>query len=172
MAEKPTSTECKYRIYLSLGSNLGNRTSNLEKALHSLSPLVDVVNQSSIYETEPWGVLDQPNFLNQVLEGETNLSPSELLEHVKGIEREMGRKPSRRFGPRLVDIDILFYGDQIISEDGLTIPHKRMSERAFVLIPLKEIAPDLLYPGSPQTINDLASGVDPTGVVLYKEDNG
>ena len=172
MTEKLNPTDDKQRIFLSLGSNLGDRESNLEKALSSLSPHVNVVNQSSIYETEPWGFLDQPNFLNQVLEGETNLSPLELIDYVKGIEKEIGRKPGRRFGPRLVDIDILFYGDQIISKDGLSIPHKRMTERAFVLIPLNEIAPDLLIPGSSQTIKDLVSGLDPAGVVLYGENNG
>ena len=171
MTEKLNPTDDKQRIFLSLGSNLGDRESNLEKALSSLSPHVNVVNQSSIYETEPWGFLDQPNFLNQVLEGETNLSPLELIDYVKGIEKEIGRKPGRRFGPRLVDIDILFYGDQIISEDGLSIPHKRMTERAFVLIPLYEIAPDLVFPGSSQMIKDLVSGLDPAGVVLYGVDN-
>jgi 2-amino-4-hydroxy-6-hydroxymethyldihydropteridine diphosphokinase len=162
----------KQRVFLSLGSNLGDRRTNLERALHLLPPQVEVVNLSSIYETEPWGFLDQPTFLNQVLEGETNLSPSELLDHVKGIESEMGRKPGRRFGPRLVDIDILLYGDQLISEDGLTIPHQRMRYRAFVMIPLNEIAPELHYPGSSQSINELLNEIDPAGVVQYQEDNG
>jgi 2-amino-4-hydroxy-6-hydroxymethyldihydropteridine diphosphokinase len=171
MASEKTSSQ-KQRIFLSLGSNLGDRKANLIKALLLLSPQVDVINQSSIYETEPWGFLDQPSFLNQVLEGETDLSPLDLLNHVKDIEKELGRKPGRRFGPRLVDIDILFYGDQIITEDGLTIPHERMKERAFVLIPLEEISPEHIFPGSDQTITDLVKGLDPSGVVLYQEENG
>jgi 2-amino-4-hydroxy-6-hydroxymethyldihydropteridine diphosphokinase len=168
---KDIPPEQKQRIFLSLGSNLGDRKSNLERALQGLTPEVEVVNQSPIYQTEPWGLLDQPLFLNQVLEGETTLSPLDLLNHLKGIEKEIGRKPGRRFGPRLVDIDILLYGDQIISEDGLTIPHKRMKERAFVLIPLADIAPDIPFPGTSQTIKDLANTIEPTGMDLYLEDD-
>ena len=172
MITSGTSYEQKHRIFLSLGSNLGDRKSNLEKAIQALPPQVEVINQSSLYETEPWGFLDQPNFLNQVLEAETLLSPLELLDHIKGIEKEVGRKPGRRFGPRLIDIDILLYGDQSISEDGLTIPHKRMMERAFVLIPLDEITPNLSIPGSSLTIHELAGRIDPIGVILYQEENG
>jgi 2-amino-4-hydroxy-6-hydroxymethyldihydropteridine diphosphokinase len=172
MNEKYKPTEKKHKIFLSLGSNLGDKKANMERALHLLPPQVEVTSLSSTYETEPWGFLDQPTFLNQVLEGETNLSPLELLKHVKDIEKKIGRKPGRRFGPRLVDIDILLYGGQRINEVGLTIPHKRMKERAFVLIPLNEIAPKLIIPGLSLTINELVSEIDPTGVKLFQEDHG
>jgi len=157
------------RIYLSLGTNLGNRELNLEAARQELTPQVKILDSSSIYQTEPWGYLDQPDFLNQVLVVETSLSPHELLEYIKGIEQKIGRKPSIRFGPRVVDIDILFYGDRIIQEEDLVIPHPRLKDRAFVLIPLAEIDPDLVYPGTGLSISVLLSNVDLTGVDLYQE---
>jgi 2-amino-4-hydroxy-6-hydroxymethyldihydropteridine diphosphokinase len=157
------------RIYLSLGTNLGNREANLEAVKAELPPEVIILDASPIYETEPWGFLDQPDFLNQVLAVETSLKPSELLEHIKGIEQKIGRKPSIRFGPRIVDIDILFFGDQIIQEEDLEIPHPRLRDRAFVLIPLADIDPDLVYPGTDLSISDLLLDVDLTGVDLYQE---
>ena len=99
---------------------------------------------------------------------ETTLSPQGLLEHIKGIEEKIGRKPSFRFGPRKVDIDILFYGDRIIQDEGLEIPHPRIKDRAFVLVPLADIDPGLVYPGSDLTITDLLLEVDQTGVNLFQ----
>ena len=157
------------RIYLSLGTNLGNRELNLEAAKQELTPQVKILDSSSLYQTEPWGYLDQPDFLNQVLVVETSLSPHELLEYVKGIEQKIGRQPSIRFGPRIVDIDILFYGNRIIQEEDLVIPHPRLKDRAFVLIPLAEIDPDLIYPGTDHSISGLLLNVDLTGVDLYQE---
>lgn len=157
------------RIYLSLGTNLGNRELNLEAVKCELPPEVVILDCSPVYQTEPWGFLDQPDFLNQVLVVETSLSPYELLEHIKGIERKIGRKPSIRFGPRIVDIDILFYGDRIIQEEDLVIPHPRLKDRAFVLIPLTDIDPDLKYPGTDLSISDLLLEIDLTGVDLYQE---
>ena len=157
------------RIYLSLGTNLGNREMNLETARQELSLQVNILDCSSIYQTEPWGYLDQPEFLNQVLAVETSLSPRELLEYVKEIEQNIGRKPSVRYGPRIVDIDILFYGNRIIQEEDLVIPHPRLKDRAFVLVPLAEINPDLIYPGIDLSISDLLINVDLTGVDLYQE---
>jgi len=159
-------------IFLSLGSNLGDRKANLDAGRQELSRRVELVNLSSIYETEPWGITDQPLFLNQVLEGTTDLKPSDLLAFLKNIERKLGRKPSVRYGPRLVDIDILLYGQEIINQEELVIPHQRLKERAFVLVPLAEIAPLLTYPGSNQTISELVEKVDLTGVELYQEKNG
>jgi 2-amino-4-hydroxy-6-hydroxymethyldihydropteridine diphosphokinase len=156
------------RIYLSLGTNLGNREMNLESVLKELPPDVFVLEKSPIYQTEPWGYLDQPDFLNQVILVETTLSPQELLEHIKSIEEKIGRKPSFRFGPRKVDIDILFYGDRIIQNEVLEIPHPRIKDRAFVLVPLADIDPGLLYPGTDLTITDLLQEVDQTGVQLYQ----
>jgi len=155
--------------YLSLGSNLGDRSGNLEAVRCSLPPDVEILKASSLYETEPWGFSDQPDFLNQVLLVETRLKPLELLAYVKDLEVIIGRQPSFRFGPRHVDIDIIFYGDEIIEEPGLQIPHPRFDQRAFVLVPLAEISPELLIPGSDQTISDLLSGLDISGVRRYQE---
>lgn len=156
-------------IILSLGTNLADRKSNLAAVHAALPPEVVVREASSLYETKPWGYVDQPDFLNQVLLAETKLSAGELLLYLKGLEAEIGRVPSFRYGPRLVDIDIIFYGDQIIQEPGLEIPHPRIRERAFVLVPLAEIAPALKVPGTDQTVLDLLAELDRSGVHLYRE---
>ncbi len=154
-------------IYLSLGSNLGDREANLESVFEELPPAIEMIVRSSIYQTEPWGFKDQPDFLNMVVQGKTELSPRELLVYLKKIEKKIGRKPSFIYGPRLVDIDILFYGKKVVDEVSLTIPHKKIPERAFVLVPLMEIAPDLKFPDSDQTISNLVSSIDTSGVSLY-----
>jgi 2-amino-4-hydroxy-6-hydroxymethyldihydropteridine diphosphokinase len=142
-------------IYLGLGSNLGDREANLRRALDLLGERVQVKRTSSIYETEPVGFKDQPQFLNLVCCGTTELSPRDLLAFVKSIEAVMGRLPTVRFGPRLIDIDILFYDDLVLDEADLVIPHPRLHERAFVLVPLSEIAPDLVHPVLKKTVRDL-----------------
>jgi 2-amino-4-hydroxy-6-hydroxymethyldihydropteridine diphosphokinase len=153
-------------VYLSLGSNLGDREANLEAVFKELPPQVTVLASSSIYQTEPWGFRDQPDFLNQVIQTETVLSPWELLAYLKKIEKKIGRKPSFLFGPRLVDIDILLYGDQVVHEEELIIPHEKMFERAFVLVPLAEIAPGLMHPKCGMKISDLLNTIDTSGVSL------
>ncbi len=155
-------------IYLSLGSNLGDREANLESVIEEFPPAIEVIVRSSIYQTEPWGFEDQPDFLNMVAQGKTELAPRELLTYLKKIEKKIGRKPSFIYGPRLVDVDILFYGEKVVDEIQLTIPHDKIPERAFVLVPLMEIAPDLKYPDSDQTISDLANSIDTSGVSLYE----
>jgi 2-amino-4-hydroxy-6-hydroxymethyldihydropteridine diphosphokinase len=156
-------------IYLSLGSNLGDRQKNLEAAERLLQPLVKVEQKSQIYETEPWGFQDQPRFLNRVLAVMTSLSPLELLAYLKDIEKAIGRKPSFRFGPREVDIDILLYGNQFIDQESLVIPHARLSERSFVLVPLAEIAPDLFLPGSEFSVTNLLESIDTSDVYPFQE---
>src|SRR5579864_6860445 len=137
---KPVAT---HTVFLALGSNQGDRRSNLAAALQRLREVVEIATISSIYETEPVGYLDQPHFFNIVCRGKTKLSPSELLKYAKAIEVGIGRQPSFRNGPRPIDIDIIFYDDLQIKHDDLTIPHPRMAERAFVLVPLAEIALDM-----------------------------
>jgi 2-amino-4-hydroxy-6-hydroxymethyldihydropteridine diphosphokinase len=132
-------------IYLSLGTNLGDRMANLRLALAALHPEIQVEAHSSIYETAPWGHPNQPPFLNQVVQAHTRLSPPALLSHLKMIETSLGRLPSFRYGPRLIDLDILLYGNLVLDIPMLTIPHPLMAERAFVLVPLMEIAPDLIH---------------------------
>ncbi len=143
------------RVFIGLGTNLGDRASNLEAARSALAVEMTILKQSSIYETAPWGFLEQPAFLNQVIEVETDLSPSKLLDFLKKTETELGRQANFRYGPRLIDLDILFYGKRVIQTQRLRVPHPRLPERAFVLVPLAEIAPDWLHPQSKKTINEL-----------------
>jgi 2-amino-4-hydroxy-6-hydroxymethyldihydropteridine diphosphokinase len=132
--------------FLALGANLGDREANLRNAIAALAPDLRMVRESPVYETAPWGFEDQPNFLNQVIEAETKLDPLNLLHFLKALETSLGRKATFRYGPRLIDLDILFYDDRIIELLGLTIPHPRLHERAFVLIPMADIAPDFVHP--------------------------
>ncbi len=152
-------------VYLGLGTNLGDRLANLKHAADALPPQVSLLRASSIYETEPWGYRDQPAFLNQVLEARTDLPPEALLRHLKRIERKLGRRPTFRYGPRLVDLDILFYGDLVINLLGLLIPHPQLADRAFVLVPLAELAPTLRHPISGLTIQEMLTKIDSSGVV-------
>ncbi|HEY9075827.1 MAG TPA: 2-amino-4-hydroxy-6-hydroxymethyldihydropteridine diphosphokinase [Anaerolineaceae bacterium] len=146
---------CLHRVYIAMGTNLGDRAANLEKAIALLPPDAQPMRLSPIYETEPWGYTDQPAFLNAVLEAETSLPPLDLLAALKRIESEIGRKPTFRYGPRLIDLDILFYDDLILEADNLVIPHPRLAERLFVLQPLADLAPDLRHPVSGLTIDEL-----------------
>ncbi|PKB78274.1 MAG: 2-amino-4-hydroxy-6-hydroxymethyldihydropteridine diphosphokinase [SAR202 cluster bacterium Io17-Chloro-G9] len=178
-------------VYLGLGSNLGCRKANLDRAVqgireisggHPQTPVnslgarhavprseiqrgIRVIRASSVYETEPWGFTDQGRFLNQVLEAETTISPHDLLDEIKRLENEMGREAGTRYGPRVIDIDILLYGDQVVDGPELQIPHPRLHQRAFVLVPLVELAPDMLHPALGVSISDLFHQVDgKTGV--------
>jgi 2-amino-4-hydroxy-6-hydroxymethyldihydropteridine diphosphokinase len=154
-------------IFLAIGANLGDRAANLQQALAALAPHVTVLACSPIYETDPWGYTEQPAFLNQVVQAQTSLSPRELLHHIKDIETRLGRAPSIRYGPRLIDIDILFYGDTVLDSPPLTIPHPRLHERAFVLIPLADLAPQWVHPVFGQRIATLLENLNRTGVRLY-----
>lgn len=132
------------KVYLGLGSNIGDSKRNIESALSLLSKKVNILNKSSYYETEPVGFKDQPWFLNIVIEGETDLMPRELLDFTQSIERDMKRVKTILNGPRIIDVDILIYGDIKMESEDLIIPHPRMHERAFVMVPLFEIAPSLV----------------------------
>jgi 2-amino-4-hydroxy-6-hydroxymethyldihydropteridine diphosphokinase len=151
-------------VFIAFGSNLGDRQANLRTAIDLLPNSVEILKGSSIYETPPWGYADQPSFLNQVIEVSTTLRPVCLLRKLKHIERKIGRKKTFRYGPRLIDLDILFYGERVIHRRKLQIPHPRLHERAFVLVPLAEIAPNFVHPVLNQTVQTLLSRVDATGV--------
>ena len=147
-------------VYLGLGSNLGDQQANLERAVELLGQRLDMVKMSSVYETEPVGYEDQPMFLNAVCRVKTDIGPLQLLSLVKGIEASMGRVPGFTDGPRLIDIDIILYGDMVMMDPELTIPHPRMAQRAFVLIPLLEIAPGLVHPFSGESVEEMVANVD------------
>ncbi len=159
------------RVFLSLGSNQGNRVANLQWALGRLPGAgVRVERISSFYRTEPVDFLPQAWFINCVAEAETDLMPLQLLSAVETIEREIGRRAGPRFGPRRLDIDILFYENVIVRLTKLTIPHPRLPERRFVLIPLAELAPRLRHPGSQRTVLEmLAETPDTSQVIRLKE---
>jgi 2-amino-4-hydroxy-6-hydroxymethyldihydropteridine diphosphokinase len=155
-------------VYLGLGSNLGDRRANLKAAAAGLPPAAIVIRASGIYETEPWGYTDQPAFLNQVLETETGLSPVDLLAALKRLEASLGRQASFRYGPRLIDLDILLYDRLVLDQPGLVIPHPQLAQRAFTLAPLAELAPGLLHPVLGSSMAELRDRVDISGVKLVE----
>ncbi len=160
-SKAPTATHI---VYLALGSNLGDRRGNLAAALQQLREVVTIETVSSVYETEPVGYLEQPRFLNMACCGKTWLSAQDLLHYTQSIEIALGRQPNFRNGPRPIDIDILLYDDLHMHNDHLTIPHPRMSERAFVLAPLAEISPNVVDPSSGRTAADLLEQVSQAGI--------
>jgi GTP cyclohydrolase-4 len=153
-----------HTIYLALGSNLGDRRDNLTAALHQLRDIMEISVVSSVYETEPVGNTDQPPYLNIVCAGGTGLSAQAFLQRAKEIEAAIGRQPSFRHGPRPIDIDIIFYDDLHIMQDDLVVPHEHMAERAFVLAPLAEIAPEIVDPVSGKTVQELLNAIGQDGI--------
>ena len=145
-----------HTAYIGIGSNLGDREENLKKALQLMERKgIKIKAISSFYETSPWGRTDQPGFLNAAVKAETGLSPENLLNVLLEVEKEMGRVRGEKWGPRIIDLDILLFNGEVFDSPGLKIPHPYMHEREFVLVPLSEIAPDLVHPVLKKTIKDL-----------------
>jgi len=143
-------------VYLLLGSNLGNRKEILDNAIELITKKIGIIiSQSKDYETKPWGMTDQPDFLNLAITIHTKLKPLEILEQTQAIENQLGRVRKEKWGARLIDIDLIFYGNEIIDEPNLKVPHPLMQERDFALIPLAEIAPNFVHPVLEKTILEL-----------------
>ena len=157
-------------VYLALGTNLGDRLANLASAIKALPPTVRPLAASRVYETPPWGYLDQPAFLNQVIQAQTELAPLDLLAWLKRLETDLGRQPGLRYGPRVIDLDILLYDDLQLETPDLIVPHPRLGERAFVLVPLADLAPDLRPAGMNQTVSEMLAALDRAGIELYEGD--
>ena len=152
-------------VYLGLGANVGNRLANLRLALARMQTFARVEAVSRLYETAPVGLKEQPPFLNAACRVTTGLEPAALLRFLKNLEAEIGRRPGGPlWGPRPIDLDILLYGERVVETDGLRIPHPRLAERAFVLAPLCDLAPELRHPVLGKTIRELLDAVDEGGV--------
>jgi 2-amino-4-hydroxy-6-hydroxymethyldihydropteridine diphosphokinase len=149
-------------VYIGIGGNEGDVAQNLQEAVDRLAALGEVTAVSSVYRTAPIGLVDQPDFLNAVVELDTSLAPHELLDGMHVIENDLGRVRGVRFGPRTVDLDLLWYGGQVIADERLVVPHPRAHEREFVLRPLAELAPQL--PLGPGTAAELLAALEPQGV--------
>lgn len=154
-------------VYLALGANLGDRLANLKQAIAALTPQMEVRAKSGVYETPPWGFEDQPKFLNQVIKVNTYLDPEPLLKHLKRLEVALGRQESFPNGPRLIDMDILFYDDLVVNKPSLVIPHPRLHERGFVLLPLMEIAPNLIHPVTQKSVREMAELIKTEGIEKF-----
>ena len=145
-----------YKVYLLFGSNLGERAANIANAITLLENQgVSPIKLSSLYETEPWGNIEQGKFLNRVGKFSTTVSPSGLMKSILKIEEAMGRVRTKKWAPRIIDIDILFYGNQIVSQSDLQIPHPELEKRKFALTPMEEIAPDFMHPVLKKSIKEL-----------------
>jgi 2-amino-4-hydroxy-6-hydroxymethyldihydropteridine diphosphokinase len=160
-------------VFLGLGSNIGDRVKALKEAERLISEIdgVLVVSSASLYETEPVGIVDQPSFINSALKIKTTLRPTELLGGLKEIERKLGRVDTIRWGPRIIDIDILLFDNIVVNKKGLTIPHPEMAKRAFVLVPLSEIAPNVIHPVLKKSVRELVDDLgDAKGIIKYQKD--
>jgi 2-amino-4-hydroxy-6-hydroxymethyldihydropteridine diphosphokinase len=151
-------------IWLGLGTNVGDRADNLRRALAALASCIDIDAVSGVFETEPYGYTDQPLFWNLALRGRTALEPEALLVRLQQCERAVGRVPTFRMGPRLIDIDILIYDDILMDTEVLTLPHPGLEERAFVLLPLLDLDPDMVHPESGERLDRCTAATDPAGV--------
>lgn len=158
-----------HTVYIAMGTNLGNRLANLRAAIKSMPPEITVLAESQVYETPPWGYENQPAFLNMVIKAETGLEPESLLAYLKQLEVELGREQNIRWGPRLIDLDILFYDDLVLDTPPLVIPHPRLHERAFVLVPLMDVAPELIHPVFQRSASDLLADLNTQGITRFDD---
>ena len=159
----------EHTVYLGLGSNLGNRLANLKNAVSNLTPQMVIKKKSPVYETPPWGEdPNQPMFLNMTVKVETYMTPEKLLAHLKRLETVLGREPSHKHGPRLIDIDILFYDNIALSAPPLVVPHPHLHERGFVLVPLNDIAPDYVHPEFRKTVKEMMFMVSRKDITVYE----
>jgi 2-amino-4-hydroxy-6-hydroxymethyldihydropteridine diphosphokinase len=158
-----------HTVYIALGTNLGDRLTNLRAAIESMPPEIILLAESHVYETPPWGYENQPAFLNMVIKAETGLEPESLLAYLKQLEVELGREQNFRWGPRLIDLDILFFDDLVIDTPPLVIPHPRLHERPFVLVPLMDIAPDFIHPVSQRSASDLLADLNTQGITRFDD---
>ena len=159
----------KHQIFLALGSNVGDKTGNIQKATLLLKKKVLSGKTANFYESKAAGFTDQDNFINTVIEGNTKLSPEELLDFVKKIEKKVGRVKRFHWGPREIDIDILFYDDLVYKKENLQIPHPRIQERDFVLKPLSDIAPNKIHPEINKSILELLKDLPPASVSIIRD---
>lgn len=160
------------KTYVAMGSNLSQPVQMVQTAMAELArlPTTRLLQRSSLYQAKPWGPQNQPDFINAVALLETDLFAAQLLEYLSALERQLGRIPSERWGPRVIDLDILLYGDMIMKSDKISIPHPGIYQREFVLFPLAEIAPDLILPTG-QSILELKAACDPRGITVLAEIN-
>ena len=169
MPEPPDSPGGPVTAYIGLGSNLGDRSKNLSGAIERLSRIGMLEAVSGVYETKPWEVGGyQPRYLNQVAAVNTTLDPLEVVTELLGIEHSLGRTRQEKNASRTLDLDLLLHGENVVDASGVSVPHPRMQERAFVLVPLAEIAPDVIHPVLNRTIAELAEDIDRSGVSLMR----
>lgn len=156
-----TDNNAKQTVFIALGTNIGDREGNLELAIELLARVMTVTGRSRLYQSAPMYVTDQPAFLNMAITGETSRSPDELLAALKDLEEEIGRRPTFRNGPRVIDLDILYYGDRLLDSDRLSVPHIRIAERGFVLYPLNDLNPQWMDVRTGKTIAEMVSDLGP-----------
>ena len=157
-------------VYLALGTNLGDKKGNLRMAIDCLSDFISDIKQSAFYESAPMYVENQPSFVNMVISGQTELAPIELLDRLKDLEEEIGRRPTFRNGPRVIDLDILYHGDHLMTTECLSIPHISIEEREFVLLPLMDLCPERMDERTGKTIQAMTDNLPDTRGLIRLED--